>query len=87
MKLWDENCHTKELTEAEKSLLPSGSIPADEYRGLGGTITEFGSFGKDPLLGRPDLLAERKMIVKDRFPDFEETSGTVSILKIISWTT
>ena len=48
-----------------------------QFEALGGHITNFTSFGEDPLRSHPNLVAEREAKFHEQYPDFTEFFHTI----------
>ena len=62
--------------------IPASAVPqADDarriYEAQGGRISEQGSFGRDPLKDRPDLVQRRDGLFHAQNPSFEDIFGNV----------
>lgn len=61
----------------DPQVIKDPSTLLEEYTALGGNITLFSPFGKDPLKGRPDLVTKREASFFERYTNFENFFYTV----------
>lgn len=61
------NCAAK----VDEQLVPLPEDAVQQFEELGGTITHFSPFGKDPIAHNHVLFNERDTLFQDRYPTFD----------------
>ena len=64
-------------TSPVTTVLPVGSLARREYEAQGGSITQFGEFGVDPLRNREDLVRRRDGLFAEQSPSFSAMFSNV----------
>lgn len=72
--LMNANNHAKKIYA---SLIPEREVAVQQFEALEGHITNFTSFGEDPLRSHPNLVAEREAKFHEQYPDFTEFFHTI----------
>ena len=63
------------MSKVSPHLIPTSEEVVAHYEHLGGNVTHFPIFGKDPLLTRPQLQRERKRLFNYDNIKWEEIYG------------
>ena len=58
-------------------VLPPGNVARQQYIDQGGSITQFGTFGVDPLRNRVDLVMRRDALFGTQNPSFDNVFSNV----------
>ena len=70
------------VTPIPVGVLPHGDVARQQYIHQGGSITQFGTFGVDPLQNRADLVIRRDALIKKQNPSFTNVvSGNGNLLQ------
>ena len=64
-------------TSPVTTVLPVGLLARREYQAQGGSITQFGEFGIDPLRNREDLVRRRDGLFAEQSPSFSAIFSNV----------
>lgn len=65
------------VTPVPGGVLPPGSAARQQYIDQGGSITQFGRFGVDPLRSRVDLIMRRDGLFASQNPSFDNIFSNV----------
>lgn len=59
------------------SVLPEVNDAVQEMESLGSRLNRFSGFGIDPLQGQNNLVTQRELLFRQRYPDFRPFFHTV----------
>lgn len=65
------------VTPIPVGVLPHGDVARQQYIDQGGSITQFGTFGVDPLRNRADLVIRRDALFEMQNPSFDVVFSNV----------
>ena len=65
------------VTPIPIGVLPCGDVARKQYIDQGGSITQFGTFGVDPLRNRADLVIRRDALFEMQNPSFDTVFSNV----------
>jgi len=66
-RLASVNSHAQPVSSQD---IPSVDEATQQFEAMGGNLTHFSPFGKDPLADHPNLVAERERHYYSAYPDF-----------------
>ena len=66
-RLASANSHNQPLSS---TVIPSVESATQQFEALGGNLTHFSPFGRDPLADRQELITERERQFHSSYPDF-----------------